>query len=147
MSLPATELPLADPLGRPRTVALVSKDNGAGLTIDMQLLDHFLTEAGYQVRTVDWREKEMKLTDIAIFLELYSTQLARCAYKTVGVFNPEWFMPYWRRHLPHISQLWCKSHSAVDLFNRYGLTNQHYTGFLSRYLHDPNVYEPGDGAT
>jgi glycosyltransferase involved in cell wall biosynthesis len=124
--------------GDGRTVALITKDNTAGLTVDMDLMDHFLTENGFTVRRVDWKATAMPVTDIGIFLELFSPGLAKYCRKTVGIFNPEWFMPYWKRHLRTLDQVWCKSRQAQDIFVRYNRMT-YYTGFFGRYMHNPDV--------
>lgn len=123
---------------RPRTVALITKDNTAGLSVDMELMDHFLTQHGYQVTRIDWRSGSMPTVDIGIFLELYSPSLAKCCRKTIGIFNPEWFMPRWKRYLRDLDQIWCKSEQAVEVFSSHN-PNCHLTGFLSLYLKDEEV--------
>lgn len=120
------------------SVALVSKDNGAGLRVDMELLEILLTEAGYSVTRVDWRKTSMPSVDVVIFIELFNHQLMRYAQRSVGIFNPEWFLPNWKRHARHLNQVWCKSHQAVGVFSRYNRTC-YYTGFVSRYLNDESV--------
>lgn len=123
-----------------RTVALVSRDNGVGLSTDMRLLEDILTPAGYRVSRVDWRSPAMPRVDIAIFLELWSARLARCAGKTVGVFNLEWFQSSWERDLPRLTQLWAKSIESHNIYTqRLRLQNSTLTGFLSRDLNDPGV--------
>ncbi|MEU2835373.1 hypothetical protein ABZ667_43590 [Streptomyces lavendulae] len=113
------------------TVNLISKDNGVGLYTDMNLLQDLLTEAGNSVERVSWQAKTMRKCDIAIFLELFNPRLMRCARRTVGIFNLEWFTPSWRPYLSRITQLWTKSQDAYDVLGRLGLRS-HLTGFLSR---------------
>lgn len=120
------------------TVALVSKDNGAGLRVDMDLLEIFLTDVGYSVTRVDWRRSAMPPVDVVIFVELFNHQLVKYAQRSVGIFNPEWFLPNWKRHIRHLNQIWCKSHEAVGVFSRYNRMS-YYTGFISRYLADDAV--------
>ncbi len=123
------------------TVALVSKDNGVGLTVDMQLLETMLISAGHSVGRVDWRASRLpKRVDVAMFLELWNPNLARYAAKTVGVFNLEWFQPGWAKDLSRIDQLWAKSIECHNVFTqRLRLKNSTYTGFLSRDLMDATV--------
>lgn len=137
----ATPVASAEPFSSPghgRSVALITKDNTAGLTVDMDLMDYFLTENGYKVHRVDWKQSFMPVTDIGIFLELFSPALARRCRKTVGIFNPEWFMPHWKRHLRTLDQVWCKSLQAQEVFSRFN-RNTYYTGFFSRYMNDEDV--------
>lgn len=130
--------PLPEQTGRGRTVALITKDNTAGLTVDMDLMDHFLTQHGFLVRRVDWKAATMPTCDIGIFLELFSPKLAYHCRKKIGIFNPEWFMPHWKRHLRTLDQIWCKSRQAQDVFGRFN-RKAYYTGFLGRYMHNEDV--------
>jgi hypothetical protein len=120
-------------------VNLVSRDNGVGLTHDMGLLESILQPAGHQTLRVDWRAPTMPKCDVAIFLELFNPNLARYTRGMVGIFNLEWFLPRWRPYLPRFKQLWAKSREAEGVYNRLGLRNHRYTGFLTRDLYDPAV--------
>lgn len=123
-----------------KTVALVSRNNGVGLTTDMRLLDGILTTAGYDVSWVDWRSATMRRHDVAIFLELWNHRLARCADRTVGVFNLEWFQRQWAIGLHACTQLWAKSGEAQQVFTRQlGLRNSIHTGFVSRDMCNPDI--------
>jgi hypothetical protein len=120
------------------SVNLVSRDNGIGLSTDMDLLGRMLTGAGYDVQRVPWQNNQMRQCDVAIFLELFNPRLVRYARHTVGIFNLEWFDARWRSHLPNLTQLWAKSSDAHATYDRLKLRS-HLTGFLSRDLHDPAV--------
>jgi len=120
-------------------IALISRDNGAGLSTDMGLLSDFFTSTGHKVNTVDWRANRMDPCDIAFFLELFNPRLTRYARHTVGIFNLEWFDNRWWRYLRVFKQLWAKSREAEEVYRSLGLHNVHYTGFLSRQIHDPAV--------
>lgn len=120
------------------TVNLVSRDNGVGLSTDMDLLQAMLTDAGYDVARVSWQDRQMRRCDVVIFLELFNPRLMRYARKSVGIFNPEWFMPGWRAYLPRVTQLWAKGQAAHDTFVKAKLRS-HLTGFLTRDLFDPAV--------
>lgn len=124
-----------------KSVALVSSDNGVGLTHDMRLLDSMLTDAGYNVSWVDWKSTYMPHHDIAIFLELWNHRLTRFATSTIGIFNLEWFQRQWTIGLHACTQLWTKSGEAQYLFaSQMGLSRKTtYTGFVSRDMYDPAV--------
>jgi len=124
-----------------KSVALVSRDNGAGLTNDMRLLDGMLSNAGYGVSWVDWRNASMPYHDIAIFLELWNPQLIRFARHTIGIFNLEWFQRRWTIGLHACTQLWTKSGEAQYLFSQQlGLSKKStYTGFMSRDMYNPDI--------
>lgn len=121
-----------------RTVNLISRDNGIGLSTDMDLLETMLTGAGYDVHRVPWQSTQMRRCDVGIFLELFNPRLVRYARHTVGVFNLEWFDARWRSHLPGLTQLWAKSSDAQATYERLRLRS-HQTGFLSRDLYRPDV--------
>lgn len=123
-----------------KSVALVSSDNGAGLTCDMRLLDGMLTDVGYDVSWVDWRSVTMPHHDIAIFLELWNHRLVRFATHTIGIFNIEWFQRQWTIGLHACTQLWAKSGEAQYLFaHQLGLRKSVYTGFMSRDMYFPDI--------
>ena len=122
------------------SVALISRDNGVGLTADMQLLDAMLTKAGHTVSRVEWTDHAMPHVDVGMFLELWNPRLARYARKTVGIFNLEWFQSAWSRDLPRLNQLWAKSIESHAVYSqRMRLRSSTLTGFLSRDLNDPSV--------
>lgn len=120
------------------TVNLISRDNGIGLSTDMDLLGSMLTGAGYDVHRVPWQSTQMRRCDVGIFLELFNPRLVRYARHTVGIFNLEWFDTRWRSHLPRLTQLWAKSSDAQATYGRLQLRS-HQTGFLSRDLYAPDV--------
>jgi hypothetical protein len=120
------------------TVNLISRDNGIGLSTDMDLLETMLTGAGYDVHRVPWQSTQMRRCDVGIFLELFNPRLVRYARHTVGIFNLEWFDARWRSHLPGLTQLWAKSSDAQATYERLRLRS-HQTGFLSRDLYRPDV--------
>lgn len=124
-----------------KSVALVSRDNGVGLTNDMRLLDGMLTNAGYDVSWIDWRRMSMPHHDIAIFLELWNPRLPRYANHSIGIFNIEWFQQHWTLGLHACTQLWTKSTEAQYLFaQQLGLGSKtFYTGFMSRDMHSPDI--------
>src|SRR3990167_5840832 len=111
------------------SVNLISRDNGIGLSTDMDLLDSMLTGAGYDVRRVPWQNTQMRRCDVAIFLELFNPRLVRYARHTVGIFNLEWFDTRWRSYLKQFTQLWAKSTDAHATYQQLGLRS-HLTGFL-----------------
>lgn len=131
---------MGDAVGRRLAVNLVSRDNGVGLSADMDLLQGMLVRAGHDVARVEWHLGSMRRCDVAIFLELWNPRLAYFASATVGVFNLEWFQRGWIRDLHRITQLWAKSSEADMAYQRSRLHNSTLTGFLSRDLNDPTVF-------
>lgn len=120
------------------SITLVSRNNGVGLTTDMALLTELFTQAGHRVHRVDWRVPRIARCDVVIFLELFNANLMRFGRKSIGIFNPEWFLGQWRPWIGNLSQVWAKSTSAVDIFTPMN-RRTYYTGFLSRDLYDSEV--------
>lgn len=121
--------------GPVRTINIISRDNGVGLSTDMALLEQVLIPAGYDVQRVNYSHRVMRPCDVAIYLELFNPALVRYARKIVGVFNLEWFAHGWERYLPKFDQLWAKSREAVQVYDDLGLASR-YTGFASRDMLD-----------
>lgn len=121
-------------------INLISRDNGAGLSTDMILLEKILSDADHDVLRVDWTSRSMPTCDVGIFLELLQPKLFPAMRHAVGIFNPEWFMPQWRRYMANMTHIWAKSHEAYDAFSSMGHKKKtHLTGFASRDLWDPSV--------
>jgi glycosyltransferase involved in cell wall biosynthesis len=119
-------------------ITLISRDNGVGLSTDIELLGTLFSNAGHQVMTAEWKARKIPQTDVAIFIELLSPHLMRFADKTIGIFNPEWFLEHWTKYAGKMNQIWAKSTMAAEVFEQLN-RNTHYTGFLTRDLYDPDV--------
>lgn len=119
-------------------IALISTDNGVGLSTDMDLLTGIFQAAGHRVERVYWEETKMRQVDLAIFLELFNPKLIQFAKKSVGIFNMEWFGSHWLPYLGNLDQLWAKSEEAHTLFKGMRLPVV-YTGFTSKDNFDPEV--------
>lgn len=122
----------------PLTITLVSRNNGVGLSTDMALLTELFSQAGHRVHRVDWRVPRIAKCDVVIFLELFNPNLVKFASKSIGIFNPEWFLGQWRPWIGKLSQIWAKSRMSEDIFSQM-TPRTYYTGFLGRDLYDPNV--------
>lgn len=120
-------------------IALLSRDNGVGLSADAGLLTDLFESAGHEVTFVDWQEKTMPHTDVALHLELVSRSLAQCADKNIALLNLEWFPAEWMKYLPAFDQIWAKSAYALRFCRNRGGKNVQLTGFLGNDLYDPLV--------
>lgn len=120
-------------------INLITRDNGVGLSTDTELLTQLFSDLGHDVEFADWSRPRMRPCDVGIFLELFNPTLVRYAARTVGVFNLEWFLPRWNRHLLRFDQLWAKSSDAHEAFLGIGMSRSHLTGFLSRDMLDESV--------
>lgn len=120
-------------------IALISRDNGVGLSVDVALLTELFTSAGHEVAFHDWKARSMPRADVAFHLELVSPSLAQCAIRNIAVPNLEWYPREWVRYLPAFSQIWAKSRYAYEFCRTHGGREVHLTGFLSRDRYDPTV--------
>lgn len=121
-------------------INLVSRDNGVGLTTDMDLLEDLLVSLGHDVMRVDWRASRMRRCHVIIYLELYNAYLRRMAQYSVGIFNLEWMEKVWVPQLANLTQLWSKSADANETYHSIGYEDiATYTGFLTKDLYDPSV--------
>lgn len=120
------------------TITLVSKDNGVGLSVDMDLLERFLTGEGHTISRADWEEPAIDPCDLIIFLELFGEQLLPYARRSVFVPNLEWMIPTWIPGLHRVTQMWAKSIAAYKVLKGLRLPTE-YTSFLTRDLYDRKV--------
>lgn len=120
-------------------INLLSRDNGVGLSTDMELLGGLLAGRGHRVARVDWQAVSQPRCDVVVFLELFNPRALTLARRSVGVFNLEWFPRRWVRYLQLLDQLWAKSREAEEIYLGQGLGNAVRTGFLARDLRDPAV--------
>lgn len=120
-------------------IALVSRDNGVGLSLDAELLADLFTSAGHEVSFHDWQLDVMPRADIAFHLELISRNLAQCAERNIAVLNLEWFPTEWMKYLPAFDQIWAKSGYAFQYCRRRGARDVRLTGFLGQDRLDPTV--------
>jgi len=120
-------------------IALLSRDNGVGLSLDAALLTELFESAGHEVEFHDWQAKEMPRTDVAFHLELVSRNLAQFADKNIAILNLEWYPREWMKYLAAFDQIWAKSNYALRFCRNRGGKNVQLTGFLGTDLHDPDV--------
>lgn len=120
-------------------IALLSRDNGVGLSLDAKLLTELFESAGHEVTFVDWQQKTMEHVDVAFHLELVGRSLAQCADRNIAVLNLEWFPAEWMKYLPAFDQIWAKSSYALRFCRNRGGKNVQLTGFLGLDLYDPDV--------
>lgn len=120
-------------------IALISRDNGVGLSLDVDLLTDLFTSAGHEVSFHDWRDVSMPHVDIAFHLELVSRSLALCADRNIGLLNLEWYPSEWLKYLPAFDQIWAKSEYAARFCRQNGAREVFLTGFLGRDRFNPAV--------
>lgn len=103
-------------------VQIISRDNGLGLSNDVQILRAALVGISaerMEVDFTDWqtpRKVAARHYDVNIFLELINPVFFSQATRNILVPNPEWFMPSWKMHLRSFDQVWAKTKDAVRIF-------------------------------
>jgi hypothetical protein len=120
-------------------IALISRDNGVGLSLDVELLTELFGSAGHEVTFHDWRDAAMPHADIAFHLELVSRTLAQQADRNIGMLNLEWYPSEWLKFLPAFDQIWAKSEYAQRFCRQRGAREVHFTGFMGRDRLNPTI--------
>lgn len=120
-------------------IALLSQDNGVGLSLDASLLTELFESAGHEVSFHNWQAKEMPRVDVAFHLELVSRNLAQFADRNIAILNLEWLPAEWMKYLPAFDQIWAKSNYALRFCRNRGGKNVQLTGFMGLDIYDPGI--------
>ncbi|MFF6946794.1 glycosyltransferase [Streptomyces lavendulae] len=121
-----------------KTVNLISRDNGSGLTRDMQILTGLLRSSGYQVRWIDHRQNRMPACHVGIFLEEFNCALLETMEASVFIPNMDCFPDGVLDCLDTVDQVWAKGIGAAEELRRLGVAPV-VTGFMSGDMFDPAV--------
>lgn len=147
-----------------RRVNLIGEDNGFGLSRDLRIVRDVLTAANFSVSITPfvpgprgvrgrfwgefrqlWRRSSSAGTglrkrrhDINIFFEQMAPIWFRHAAVNCLVPNPEWLQRGYRRFLPKLDAVLCKSRDAEQTFSRLGCRT-HFTGFTSHDRSDTEL--------
>lgn len=133
-------------------IQLLGRDNGAGLSRDLDLLAHALQISGSaptinalprRGRGAEWLTRLRLLGaapafDLNLMLERIRPEFIRAARASVLIPNPEYFRPRDRAALHAIDAVWTKTRHAGRLFAALGVPTRHI-GFASADRHDPTV--------
>ncbi len=135
-------------------IRIITRENGVGLSRDMQLIAEALAEAGHSVELFGyggsqfgnrmreanlWRRRALHgRADVQIFIERVYHRCLPLARRNLLMPNPEWFLPKWQRYLPAFERVLCKTQHAEAIFRTLGCTTA-FTGFTSDDLFDPVV--------
>jgi hypothetical protein len=127
-------------------IRVISRDNGVGLSRDLQLVAGTLRDAGKAVETVAYggsglgnRVRELKLrtrsalhgpVPTQVFIERVYPRCLPMGRRNLLIPNPEWFVPDWQQWLPRFEEVLCKTRHAVDIFAGLGCATR-YIGFTS----------------
>ena len=133
------------PLTRtPPRIQLLGRDNGAGLSRDLDLLAAALRRAGSaptinalprRGRGAEWLTRLRLLGaapsfDLNLMLERIRPEFVRAASRNVLIPNPEYFRPRDRVALHAMDAVWAKTRHAERLFAALGVPTRHI-GFAS----------------
>lgn len=135
-------------------VRIFGRDNGAGLSRDMQLVAGLLEQAGHAVEVVGFgNEKGVRMlreagmwiargwrgrADVQLSLEhLYPLSLG-LGRRNLLIPNPEWFRDKWRPVLPRVDRVLCKTRHAERIFGELGCDTR-FIGFTSEDRLDRTV--------
>ncbi|MRH02509.1 glycosyltransferase [Xanthomonas sontii] len=138
----------------PRLIRVISRDNGGGLSRDLQVVADLLRETGrYRVEVLGFgtvrmanRLRELRLflrsllfgrADLQIFLERVYPRCLGSGLRNALIPNPEWFRHKWLRCLPRFAQVLCKTRQAEQRFSTMAPTA--FIGFCSDDCYRPEV--------
>ena len=138
-----------------RLIRVISRDNGGGLSRDLQVVAEALRSSGrYRVEVLGFgtvrlanhlRELRLALrsllrgrADLQIFLERVYPRCLGAGRRNVLVPNPEWFRRKWLRWLPRFQRVLCKTWQAEQLFSAQGPATT-FIGFCSDDCYRPEV--------
>lgn len=114
-------------------VNLISNNrNQTGLMQDVDILQgiwHHVAE-NTKFRRIHHAQPECPEAEINVFFEILNPSLFTYAAINIWIPNPEWTYSSWEPYFSQIDQIWCKTHHAVDIFNKFG-ANAKYIGWTS----------------
>lgn len=135
-------------------IRVISRDNGVGLSRDMQVVAAVLSNAGRLVETVAYggsglinRMRELGLrarcavggpVPVQAFLERVYPRCLPLGRRNLLIPNPEWFSAEWLQWLPRFEQVLCKTRHAMEIFANLGCATR-YIGFTSQDRLDAGV--------
>jgi len=136
------------------TVHLVARDNGAGLSRDLEILKRAIGEAGFDltlsaIGAGGWR-RQLQLVrlraalawrgfrkgashgrfDVNLMDERLRPKYLPLARRNVLMPHPEWFDPAWAPNLPQLDRVFAKTRHAVPIFEALGCCTD-FIGFTS----------------
>lgn len=120
-------------------INIVSRDNGVGLSRDIQIIKKLLLAKGHTVSFNDFSKvNSNELFDLNIFLEVINIRWLTRSKENWLIPNQEWFEPRWKPSLFRFNKILCKTKDAQRIFTLINKRSK-YIGFTSddRYL--PNI--------
>jgi len=135
-------------------IHLLARDNGAGLSRDLEILAGVLADAGFDIvvsaigaggwrRQARWLRVSSSLAwrslrlgaqharfDVNLMLEQIWPKFLPLARRNALIPNPDWFRPEYEAHLPAIDRVLVKTRHAVPLFEARNCRTE-FVGFTS----------------
>lgn len=142
-------------------IRLIARDNGVGLSRDLQLLADALRAGGHDIAVlkigggklnkklrpllvragIAWRRligRPVPQVDVNLMLEHVRCEYFPLARRNVLMPNPEWFAPTDVNLLPSFDRIFVKTHHAAAIFAERGCETN-FTGFTSPDRRDASV--------
>jgi hypothetical protein len=132
-------------------VRIVARNNGAGLSRDMRLVQDTLRLDGFDTELIGfddhrlktwWQQKQLECrrirADVQIFIERVYARTLPLARRNLLIPNPEWFKAEWKPVLSAFDRILCKSREAVEVFSGLGCRAEHIA-FTSDDRYDAGV--------
>ncbi|AFC87411.1 glycosyltransferase [Frateuria aurantia] len=148
-----------------RTVRLIARSNGAGISQDLQRLQLALEATGHRVEHISlgrrrrwlqrwqcrwqrWRDRirghaGTARHDINLFVEQLRPELFEQARHNVLMPNPEWFHAEWLPELARVDLILAKTRHAEQIFSALGCRT-HWTGFSAQDCRRPEIVRVPD---
>ena len=144
------------------SVHLVARDNGAGLSRDLEILKRAIGEAGFDLtisaigagglrRQLQLVRLRAKLAwrgiresaargrfDVNLMDERLRPKYLPLARRNVLMPHPEWFDPAWTPNLRKLDRVFAKTHHAVPIFEAQGCRTD-FIGFTSIDRRSPDI--------
>lgn len=136
------------------SIRLISRDNGVGLSRDLELMAQALDSPESPVEVVGfgatrafnwcreaglWAARGLRgQVGTQIFSERVYPRCLPLGRRNLLVPNPKWFLPKWHGYLAGFEQVLCKTRHAEVAFRRLGCRTR-YIGFTSQDRYDPVV--------
>ncbi|MGH8030780.1 MAG: glycosyltransferase [Luteimonas sp.] len=135
-------------------IRIIGRDNGVGLSRDLQLIAEVLCGGGHRVETLGYADSQVAnrvreagqwaqrllhgRSDVQLFVERVYQRCLPLAHSNLLMPNPEWFLPKWQRYLPRFDAVLCKTRHAEAIFSALGCTTV-LTGFTSEDRHEVSI--------
>lgn len=135
-------------------IRVISRDNGVGLSRDLNLITGVLRSAGRTFDTVAYggsglgnriRELDLRVRSawhgpapVQVFIERVYPGCLSAGRRNLLIPNPEWFHARWQPWLPRFERILCKTRHAVEIFAGLGCETR-YIGFTSQDRLDATV--------